>query len=241
MAILIYPVYIIQTLCVFFFSLSNSLLYFANVFSFLFQIFENSETLWTSIYIYRIYIDFPRNRGNAWIFACRFASMATLDTCPETRRWAARLPCETHIKAVDKRKGALIVRRSSIHEVAGYGYTYVLRCAYTDPVCTRFPHTYTRDAITHVCTCGVRVLSPTRSKASLAMRGHGTRTHTRAHEWNGFGVGRIALTFLKSPLVCRDKTKARWRHWSQRHDRRERLRFDSLFAKRILKQDLIVD
>ena len=145
MAILIYPVYIIQTLCVFFLSLSNSLLYFANVFSFLFQIFENSETLWTSIYIYRIYIDFPRNRGNAWIFACRFASMATLDTCPETRRWAARLPCETHIKAVDKRKGALIVRRSSIHEVAGYGYTYVLRCAYTDPVCTRFPHTYTRD------------------------------------------------------------------------------------------------
>lgn len=193
------------------------------------------------IYIYIAYIDFPRNRGNAWIFACRFASMATLDTCPETRRWAARLPCETHIKAVDKRKGALIVRRSSIHEVAGYGYTYVLRCAYTDPVCTRFPHTYTRDAITHVCTCGVRVLSPTRSKASLAMRGHGTRTHTRAHEWNGFGVGRIALTFLKSPLVCRDKTKARWRHWSQRHDRRERLRFDSLFAKRILKQDLIVD
>lgn len=192
-------------------------------------------------YIYIAYIDFPRNCGNAWIFACRFASMATLDTCPETRRWAARLPCETHIKAVDKRKGALIVRRSSIHEVAGYGYTYVLRCAYTDPVCTRFPHTYTRDAITHVCTCGVRVLSPTRSKASLAMRGHGTRTHTRAHEWNGFGVGRIALTFLKSPLVCRDKTKARWRHWSQRHDRRERLRFDSLFAKRILKQDLIVD
>lgn len=119
------------------------------------------------------------------------------------------MPCETHIKAVDKRKGALIVRRSSIHEVAGYGYTYVLRCAYTDPVCTRFPHTYTRDAITHMCTCGVRVLSPTRSKASLAMRGHGTRTHTRAHEWNGFGVGRIALTFLKSPLVCRDKTKAR--------------------------------
>ena len=41
---------------------------------------------------------------------------------------------ETHIKAVDKRKGALIVRRSSIHEVAGYGYTYVLRCTYTDRV-----------------------------------------------------------------------------------------------------------
>lgn len=45
---------------------------------------------------------------------------------------------ETHIKAVDKRKGALIVRRSSIHEVAGYGYTYVLRCAYTDP-CVHVP------------------------------------------------------------------------------------------------------
>lgn len=37
----------------------------------------------------------------------------------------------THIKVVDKRKGALIVRRSSIHKVGGYGYTYVLRCIYT--------------------------------------------------------------------------------------------------------------
>lgn len=48
------------------------------------------------------------------------------------------------------------------------------------PVCTRL---HTRDAITHVCTCGVRVLSPTRSKASLAMRGHGTYMCCNTMEW----------------------------------------------------------
>lgn len=77
---------------------------------------------------------------NALIFACRFDAringhVGYVSRNAEVSRTAAS---ETHIKAVDKRKGALIVRRSSIHEVAGYGYTYVLRCAYTDP-CVHVP------------------------------------------------------------------------------------------------------
>jgi len=42
------------------------------------------------------------------------------------RKSNRRIASGTHIKAVDKRTRALIVRRSSIHEVGGYGSTYVL-------------------------------------------------------------------------------------------------------------------
>lgn len=119
-----------------------------------------------------------------------------LDTCPETRRWNRTAASETHIKAVDKRKGALIVRCSSIHEVAGYGYTYVLRCAYTDPC-------------VHVSTHAMRLLTCARV-VYVCYHQHGRKrvlpcvvtAHICATRWNGFGVGRIALTFLKSPLVA---------------------------------------
>lgn len=77
-------------------------------------------------------------------FACRFG--ARINAHGYVSR-SAGADCtaanETHIKAVDKRKGALIVSRSSIHEVAGYGCTYVLRCTYTERV--------------HVCTHAMRL------------------------------------------------------------------------------------
>lgn len=173
-------------MCLFFLSFEFLTIFRKRIFVSLPNFRKFRDTSNFHIYIYIAYIDFPRNRGNAWIFACRFASMATLDTCPETRRWAARLPCETHIKAVDKRKGALIVRRSSIHEVAGYGYTYVLRCAYTDPVCTRFPHTHIHARCdysrVHVwCTC---VITNTVESESCHAWSRHTYTHTCTRmEW----------------------------------------------------------
>lgn len=116
---------------------------------------------------YYILINFENSRHFEFPYFRRFklgarkralvlASMAgaTLDTCPETRRWNRTAASETHIKAVDKRKGALIVRRSSIHEVAGYGYTYVLRCAYTPTRVYTSPHTRCDYSRVHVwCTC----------------------------------------------------------------------------------------
>lgn len=95
----------------------------------IFRSHPSSQTHWSSNWI-----------ENALIFACRFGAringhVGYVSRNAEVSRTAAS---ETHIKAVDKRKGALIVRRSSIHEVAGYGYTYVLRCAYTDP-CVHVP------------------------------------------------------------------------------------------------------
>lgn len=113
---------------------------------------------------YYILINFENSRHFEFPYFRRFklgarkralvlASMATLDTCPETRRWNRTAASETHIKAVDKRKGALIVRRS-IHEVAGYGYTYVLRCAYTPTRVYTSPHTRCDYSRVHVwCTC----------------------------------------------------------------------------------------
>lgn len=55
------------------------------------------------------------------------------------RKSNCRRASGTHIKAVDKRTRALIVRRSSIHEVGGYGYTYVLsvRTPRAEPCRTR--------------------------------------------------------------------------------------------------------
>lgn len=60
-----------------------------------------------------------------------YTELLTASSCHAARKPDCRIASGTHIKAVDKRKRALIVRRSSIHEAGGYGYTYVLRCTYT--------------------------------------------------------------------------------------------------------------
>lgn len=134
------------------FCFSNYYILHANISIFLLDIlkpnflqifaFENSRHF-ESLYFDRIPL--PTHWSSNWIenaliFACRFGAringhVGYVSRNAEVSRTAAS---ETHIKAVDKRKGALIVRRSSIHEVAGYGYTYVLRCAYTDP-CVHVP------------------------------------------------------------------------------------------------------
>lgn len=138
--------------------------------------------------------------------------------CSRWRHVARKPECGTargtHIKAVDKRKGALIVRRSSIHEVGGYGYTYVLRCMYT--TCA---HGQARPVRVH--TRGpLACMEPPRVVTGRAwIRCHAWSRHIRRRNRSGADRERereregVALTFRKLATVTRDKTKGRLRHW----------------------------
>lgn len=122
----------------------------------------------------------PRNLIQGTLSSSHTSTLrAALLTVSSVTSLAARKPeCGTargtHIKAVDKRKGALIVRRSSIHEVGGYGYTYVLRCMYTTCAhgrARRPVRVHTR-GVPLACMEPPRVV--TTESLNTAVHGHGT-------------------------------------------------------------------
>jgi len=121
------------------------------------------------------------------------ASLITSESPTAEQRSGAR------IKAVDKRKGALIVRRAP-------PFTKLAVMAILMYLGVRTPRAHTRAGPSRVC--GASAWSPTRARIRPCM----VTAHTSTESFEGQKERegereRIALTFRKPATVTRDKTK----------------------------------